>query len=95
MHLAARPFVGRDSDVRRFHHAVDAGVRLVVVEGEAGIGKTRMLDEAVPSLPATPVIMRGTADRDDRVRSVRWLKPSTGTSLSGRRCPMGSVAIET
>ena len=65
MHLAARPFVGRDSDVRRFHCAVDAGVRLVVVEGEAGIGKTRMLDEAVPGLSSTPVIMRGTADRDD------------------------------
>jgi DNA-binding CsgD family transcriptional regulator/tetratricopeptide (TPR) repeat protein len=65
MHLAARPFVGRDGDLRRFHRAVDTGVRLVVVEGEAGIGKTRMLDEGVARLSPSPLIMRGTADRDD------------------------------
>ena len=65
MHLAARPFVGRDSDLRRFHRAVDAGVRLVVVEGEAGIGKTRMLDEGVARLLTSPLVMRGTAVRDD------------------------------
>jgi DNA-binding CsgD family transcriptional regulator len=65
MHLAARPFVGRDSDVRRLRRAVEAEVRLVVVEGEAGIGKTRMLDEGVARLTSSPVLMRGTADRDD------------------------------
>ena len=65
MHLAARPFVGRDSDLRRLHRCVDTEVRLVVVEGEAGIGKTRMLDECVARLSTSPVIMRGTADRDD------------------------------
>ena len=43
------PFVGRDDDLDAVLEAVDAaadGGRFVVVEGEAGIGKTRLVDEA-------------------------------------------------
>lgn len=43
------PFVGRDDDLDAVLDAVDAaaeGGRFIVVEGEAGIGKTRLVDEA-------------------------------------------------
>ena len=38
--------------------------RLVVVRGEAGIGKTRLLDEASARLPADVALLRGASDRD-------------------------------
>lgn len=60
-----RPFVGRQADVVRFQRAVRDGVRLIVVEGEAGIGKSRLIDEATSQLDDESVVLRGSADRDD------------------------------
>lgn len=59
-------FVGRHDDVERVHRAVDGRARLVVIEGEPGIGKTRLIDEALQHHGAHPPIpiLRGTADRD-------------------------------
>jgi DNA-binding SARP family transcriptional activator len=41
------PFLGRDSELRRLRAAVAVGPRVVVVIGEPGIGKTRLLTEAL------------------------------------------------
>jgi len=59
-------FVGRHDDVERVHRAVTGRARLVVVEGESGIGKTRLIDEALQRHGAQHgiPILRGTADRD-------------------------------
>ncbi len=59
-------FVGRHDDVERVHRAVAGRVRLVVVEGEPGIGKTRLIDESLRRHDAhQPIpILRGAADRD-------------------------------
>ena len=62
---AARPFVGRAMDLRRLDEAVASEVRLVVIEGEAGIGKTRMLDEGMAGRPSGLELFRGRTDRDD------------------------------
>jgi DNA-binding CsgD family transcriptional regulator len=67
-----RPFVGRRGDVERIRRAVDGSVRLVVVEGEAGIGKTRLVEEAVKPVRVKPgaqpasdvIVLQGAADRD-------------------------------
>src|SRR4030095_8640138 len=46
---AARPFVGREKEFaelqRRLNAAMSGECQLVLVGGEAGIGKTRLLDE--------------------------------------------------
>lgn len=64
MGVAATPFVGREADLRRFERCVKDRARLVVVRGEAGIGKTRLLDEGVARLPADVAVLRGASDRD-------------------------------
>ena len=48
--LTPLPFVGRDDDLRAcvaVHEGIDQAGRVVVVEGEAGIGKTRLAEELV------------------------------------------------
>jgi DNA-binding CsgD family transcriptional regulator len=59
-------FVGRHDDVEHVRRAVDGRARLVVIEGEPGVGKTRLIDEALQRHDAHPPIpiLRGTADRD-------------------------------
>ena len=59
-------FVGRDDDIERVRRAVNGHARLVVVEGEPGVGKTRLIDEALHRRDADPplTVLRGTADRD-------------------------------
>lgn len=42
-----RPFVGRAAEVQRLRQALGDHVRVVLVSGEAGIGKTRLVDEVV------------------------------------------------
>jgi DNA-binding CsgD family transcriptional regulator len=64
MGVAATPFVGREADLRRFERCVKDRARLVVVRGEAGIGKTRLLDEGVARLPVDLAVFRGASDRD-------------------------------
>ena len=59
-------FVGRDDEIERVRRALDGHARLVVVEGEPGVGKTRLIDEALQRHDADPplTVLRGTADRD-------------------------------
>lgn len=46
---ALSPFIGREEELRelqqRLNHAIDGKCQFVVVAGEAGVGKTRLLDE--------------------------------------------------
>ena len=62
MGVAATPFVGRETDLGRLERCVGDRARLVVVRGEAGIGKTRLLDEASARLPADIALLRGASD---------------------------------
>lgn len=64
MGIAATPFVGRETDLGRLERCVRDRARLVVLRGEAGIGKTRLLDEASARLPADVALLRGASDRD-------------------------------
>lgn len=73
----AQPVIGRDDLVTRMVEAITAGPTLVLIEGEPGIGKTRLLREVL----GHPDI----ADRRQVVGDVRrwigpscWARPSTG-----------------
>ncbi|MGH3367057.1 MAG: ATP-binding protein [Nocardioidaceae bacterium] len=49
------PFVGRDQELRELldvHHGIEQHGRVVLVEGEAGIGKTRLAEEFVARVRA-------------------------------------------
>lgn len=63
--------VGRDDDLaaleRSWRRALVDGPRTVVVGGEAGIGKSRLVSEFTDSLPAEAIVLRGQCvdlDRD-------------------------------
>ncbi len=63
--------VGRDGDLDALHDAysdsITGSTRAVIVGGEAGIGKTRLVDEFVRSLPEDAIVLRGQSvdlDRD-------------------------------
>jgi len=52
--------IGRESQQEAIRRAIQEGVRLVYIEGEAGIGKTRLLDEVdrfVGDLPYSPIVL--------------------------------------
>jgi DNA-binding SARP family transcriptional activator/tetratricopeptide (TPR) repeat protein len=63
------PFVGRDDDlraVRAVYDAIDHDGRLVVVEGEAGIGKTRLVEELLLDLRKNgAAVLAGRAYEDE------------------------------
>lgn len=70
-------FVGRRAELARVLQAVDDAVtssraRLVVVAGEAGVGKTRLLDEVVASSSDVTVV-RTRADELDAAAFGLWL----------------------
>jgi ATP/maltotriose-dependent transcriptional regulator MalT len=45
--VPSTPFVGREPELSRIHVAVGEGKRLVLVLGDAGVGKTRLVGEAL------------------------------------------------
>ncbi|MDY7076324.1 MAG: hypothetical protein SXV54_05295, partial [Chloroflexota bacterium] len=52
--------VGREKEQERIRQAIRDGVRVVYIEGGAGIGKTRLLDEAdrfIHDLPVSPIVL--------------------------------------
>jgi ATP-dependent Clp protease ATP-binding subunit ClpA len=67
---ASGPMVGRDRELARvmllLDDALAGGGRLVLCTGEAGIGKTRLAEEAAASAAArgVPVAWARAADRD-------------------------------
>ncbi|BBA98509.1 putative LuxR family transcriptional regulator [Actinacidiphila reveromycinica] len=54
--LAVPRLAGRDRDLALFEQALDGRPGLVVVAGEAGIGKTRLLHELLPRRPETALV---------------------------------------
>ena len=54
--LAAPRLVGRDRDLAVLDQALDEGRGMVVVAGEAGIGKTRLVHELLPRRPETALV---------------------------------------
>jgi hypothetical protein len=60
-----RPFIGRRYELDRVRRAIDSGTRLVVVEGDSGMGKTRLLHESVTALPDAFVRFEGAAQPYD------------------------------
>ncbi|NQX25802.1 AAA family ATPase [Microbacteriaceae bacterium VKM Ac-2854] len=65
MQTGAAPsaLIGRDGDLSALRHAFDAavaeGARTVVLGGEAGIGKSRLIAEFTRGLPAEALVLRG------------------------------------
>lgn len=57
------PFVGRTAELERLVGAVRAAPALVMVSGEAGLGKSRLIDEAVKALPADQRALLGRCRR--------------------------------
>ncbi|MFJ9544291.1 AAA family ATPase [Streptomyces sp. NPDC101225] len=49
IHTPAPDFIGRTDELSVVRDALENGPTLVVVDGEAGIGKTRLIREAVAS----------------------------------------------
>jgi DNA-binding SARP family transcriptional activator/predicted ATPase len=59
----ALPFVGRDGELHRLASELDSG-KLILVEGEAGIGKTRLVSELIASqvqMSRSDLVMQGAA----------------------------------
>ncbi|HEY2308043.1 MAG TPA: AAA family ATPase, partial [Streptosporangiaceae bacterium] len=50
-------FVGRDGELSRLLGALDGEARLVLVVGDAGVGKTRFVDEAMERAAAAGIVM--------------------------------------
>lgn len=59
------PFVGRQGELGRLRAAVESGLQgrasLVFVVGEAGLGKSRLIEELRAALPADPLWVEGRA----------------------------------
>ncbi|HEX6254498.1 MAG TPA: AAA family ATPase [Euzebyales bacterium] len=60
----AAPFVGRDDELATLAEAIEQPGALIVVEGEAGIGKTRLLDQVCGTV-GEPQPVRITCRQDE------------------------------
>jgi DNA-binding CsgD family transcriptional regulator len=64
--MSNRELIGRDEDLARLTEWLDRAIAgegaLVLVAGEAGVGKTRLMDALAASTPAA--VLRGAASRD-------------------------------
>ncbi|HEX2744336.1 MAG TPA: ATP-binding protein [Streptosporangiaceae bacterium] len=78
---AAAPLVGRDREIRALRDALarahgSGSVRVAVVEGPAGVGKTRLAIDAAHATATTLVAAPGTAVRADSLADVPLDAPS-------------------
>jgi len=87
--MVAEPLIGRASELREIQAFLDGpGGRVLVISGEAGIGKTTLIDATVASRTARP---------DRRVAVVRAVRAETGlayvtlTDLLGPLLPEGAA----
>ncbi|HEY3483786.1 MAG TPA: AAA family ATPase, partial [Ilumatobacteraceae bacterium] len=66
----AHRLVGRTAELRRLESVVQAGegLRLALVGGEAGIGKTRLVDESLSMALTSSLVLRLRGDADRRSR---------------------------
>jgi DNA-binding CsgD family transcriptional regulator len=66
----ANRLVGRDDELRRLHQVVGSteGTRVALVGGEAGIGKTRLIEEALRATPPDALVLRFRGDPGRRSR---------------------------
>ncbi len=71
------PLVGREEDLQWLHAIVGRADRqgaLILVEGEAGIGKTRLLSEWLTQLPDTFLVLTGEAGEFEHIIPYHPLK---------------------
>ncbi|MGH2558636.1 MAG: ATP-binding protein, partial [Thermomicrobiales bacterium] len=71
------PLIGRDDELTRLRSAINAdltgGSRVVLLAGEAGIGKTRLLDEAMRCVPDGIVALGRCADERGMPPFLPWI----------------------
>lgn len=77
--LHRSPFVGRFSEVVALREAIEAALAgdgtTVLVRGEPGIGKSRLVDEVVAALPTTVRVATGACRPEDSSPAVALLEP--------------------
>ena len=72
------PLVGRRAELARLDAFVAGSVgacRLLVVVGEAGVGKTCLVDEVATAAAASVLVVRGRADEHEREAFGLWRAP--------------------
>lgn len=58
--ITALPFVGRETELQKLSELA-AGSKLVLIEGEPGIGKSRLLEQFIQSQPKSALVLTGQA----------------------------------
>ena len=89
---AAAPLVGRDREIRALRDALarahgSGSVRVAVVEGPAGVGKTRLAVDAAHATATTLVAAPGTAVRADSLADAPLDAPSIVVVDDAHRSP--------
>lgn len=76
MPRGAAHLVGREAELERLRlHLDGSGAPLLVVIGEAGVGKTRLLDELATGVGGSRHVVRGRADEHERAPLGLWRSP--------------------
>src|SRR6266508_890145 len=78
--------VGRGMELARLQRALAADeTQVVLVSGEAGVGKTRLLRELAATLPPGARVLAGQASQGVPARPFQLLLEAIGASVSGWR----------
>ena len=104
MAIAASVFVGRESELRALHDAfaeASAGhSQVLIVQGEAGIGKTTLVERFLSELPATRVLRASGDDSESHVsfaiadQLLRCDGRGTDSVRGGRHVAVGLELLE-